>query len=129
MGRMCLGKGLSMKYLLSFIIGVMTSFIFLHQSYETGYDLMSSLSSAAALDRDIRFFTLNDSELRCSIAKYASSLSSELENTDINENYVYDAPGLQSLTKESISKVIELYKEHPEIEEYAVACEIKTNLY
>lgn len=122
-----------MKFVFSFISGAtlaaLITFYALSTSYETGYDLMSSVIQAATLDRDVRFLTLSDSELRCTLAKYVASSSEELKNTEISDIYIYGAPGLQEFTDEQISRAIEFYESKPEIKELATSCATVTKIY
>jgi|GEM_PF-3776689 len=118
-----------MKLVIAFTIGALISgictFNFLHNSHEKSIELIYHGFYAADLERSTLLMTKEDTELKCFIASLAVYDAGSLRNVTVEDSFIYDAPGLPAVTRESIDEALDAYNIQ-QVKRYADECKTKS---
>jgi len=120
--------------LVSLIVGcsvlssVMT-WLFVKDSYESGYEMIGSISNASIVTLNTKLLQLSDEdEARCHLSKHTNWMVEDLRNIEVPDKYIIGGPGLPVFTESTIEDALAAY-DTTEISKFASECKTKVRLF
>ena len=112
----------------SVLSSVMT-WLFVKDSYESGYEMIGSISNASIVTLNTKVLQLSDEdEVRCHLSKHTNWMAEDLRNIELLDKQIIGGPGLPAFTESTIEESLAAY-DTTEISKFASECKTKTKLF
>lgn len=121
-------KLLSVVVVCSIFSSVMT-WLFVRDSYESGYEMIGTISSASIVTLNTRMLQLSDeNEVRCHLSKHTNWMVKDLRAIEVSDKYIIGGPGLPIYAKSTIDEALANY-DGTETSQFASECKTKARLF
>lgn len=111
------------------LLSSLMTWLFVKSSYESGYEMIGSISNASIVTLNTKLLQLKDeNEARCHLSKHTNWIVEELRTIEVSDKHIIGGPGLPSFTESTIKEALAAY-DTTEISKYASECKTKARLF